>query len=222
MDLEGAGFPDGARVYLNAYHKLEFRRFDFGRVENIGPREELSLKGVGFVENLKFRVLVTDKNSRIVGIAEEIKPEIKAGRVESLLPVIPDDIGKELWKIDYSGRGGMPELFINSKIDGVLEMAESDPVFRLSSYPAILREILQRIVYIEDEVMNPENLSGWHKKWMDFACMIATKKPPDVLHPSENNFNDNEVEKWINSVTEEFSNRRISEWKEVNKEDFGR
>ena len=103
--------------------------------------------------------------------ADKIQPvDQDEGEAEhtSLLAIIPDsDLGEKLYYIDYSDE---PQLYINSKMQDCKAIARS-PFFVSLVYPAIFREILTRILYVEDHSYekDPED---WKDRWLAFALNL--------------------------------------------------
>jgi hypothetical protein len=226
MDLEGFDFPPDAKVYIDAYHKTDVRRYDFGTVENIIPPSDTGLAGFSYPENLKFRILIVDKSGQhglILAHADRISPASDLD-TKSILPVDFVDLGQQIWRVDFKGDEGSPILGINRNIPNIETIAKSDPQFIMYVYPAVIREVLTHMIFAEG-VDSPSDPSvEWHKDWLDFSRRILPSEgPPENLDSrEEDDFESEAAREWINKVVEEFSSSR-NEWQEfINRMSWGR
>ncbi|OUJ18770.1 hypothetical protein AMET1_0421 [Methanonatronarchaeum thermophilum] len=219
LDFSEMNFPEGSKVYIDAKHKTEWKRFDFGETGDLGAREKTILDDIALLEGLKFRVLVVDNEKRIIGLARAISPKIKDENRNNLLPVKISEMDL-LWDLDYPG--SRPELHINEDIKGSVEMVESDSAFRLSVFPEVLRRILYRIVFWEDEVDDPKETSEWHKEWLEFAAQFNDDMElPNTFNPENVSFDSEKIDRWIDIVVDEFAINMRREWNDIEEKDFG-
>jgi hypothetical protein len=172
INLGDMKLPIDANVYIDAYHKTESKRFDFGNVINLSSRQETTLVGLAYAGQLKFKVVVVDKSAehgKILAIADEIHPT--AAPTKSILPVFFKDIGQRIWMLDFSGSEGAPVLLINKKIPNIENIAKSNPQFIMFVYPSVIKEILIKIIFIDrvDSINDPS--IDWHRDWLDFSKM---------------------------------------------------
>jgi hypothetical protein len=214
INLDGFNFPSDAKVYVDAYHKTEVKRYDFGRVENIVPPSDTGLAGFAYPENLKFRILIVDKSGQhglILAHADRISPASDLD-TKSILPVDFVDLGQQIWQVAFTGDGGSPILAINRNIPNIETIVKSDPQFIMYVYPAVIREVLTHMIFVEG-VDSPSDPSvEWHSEWLDFSRRILPGEgPPEILDSREDNFESEAVRDWINKVVEEFSASR-NEW----------
>lgn len=215
IDLTGLNLPSNAKVYVEAYHRTENKRFDFGTVENITSPINTSLAELAYTENLKFRVLVVDESLQhglILAHADKIRPELATDK-RSILPVEFRDIGHQIWRIDFSGEEGAPILIFNRHIPNIENIARSDARFFMFVYPVVIREVLTHMIFIDgiESVHDPS--IEWHKEWLDFIKRILPDPPPDILDPRDDAFDEDAVNSWIDRVIEEFCATR-KEWYE--------
>ena len=209
LRLDGMELPPDARVCIEAYHRTELQRYKFETVENIKTPESTKLGHLAYTENLKFRVLVVDSSiGKILATAEKISPQGLRG----ILPVDFVDLGRQIWLIEYTGDEESPILLINTNIPR--HVAKS-PEFIMYVYPAVLREILTHIVFV-DRIEYPEEPDvEWHKNWLDFSKTVLNENPPSILNPESDSFDREEAEKWINKVVEKFCLGREKEWQKL-------
>lgn len=215
IDIDGFNFPPDAKVYIDAYHKTEVKRYDFGTAENIVPPRDTGLAGFAYPENLKFRILIVDESGQhglILAHADRISP-LSDIDTKSILPVDFVDLGQQIWRVDFEGDGGSPILAINRNIPNIETIVKSDPQFIMYVYPAVIREILTHMIFV-DGVESPSDPSvEWHGDWLDFSRRVLPGEgPPENLNSHEVDFESDAAKKWINKVVEEFSISR-NEWR---------
>ena len=216
IDLNGMNLPSDGKVYVDAYHRTEIRRYNFGTVNNIKCPTDTGLSALAYSENLKFRVLVVDESAQhglILAQADRIKLAVDMDR-KSILPVDFRDLYHQIWKVEYGGDEGAPILVLNSTIPNIGNIAKSDPQFIMYVYPTVIREVLTHMVFVDnvDSISDPS--VDWHRDWLNFARRILNGKgSPEILSPQEESFESDEVVKWIYEVVEEFCASR-NEWRE--------
>jgi len=220
LDLNDMNLAPEAKVYIEAYHRTENKRFNFGTVGKISPLSSTSLSGLAYTENLKFRVLVVDESSDHHGLilahADRIRliPETEG---KSILPVEFCDLGQQIWRVIFEGDEGSPVLFINDRIPNIENISKSDPQFIIYVYPAVIREILTHMIFVDgvDSPSDPE--IDWHRDWLDFSRKILSGEGhPEILgilDPKDENFNAEDAKNWIDRIVEEFCSSR-NEWRE--------
>lgn len=216
LDLEGLSLPSDSRVYVEAYHRTEYQRYDFGTLEDIRPREETTLERTAYVENLKFRVLVvdeTDGRGLILASADQVKPVEED--IECILPVVFRDLGQQIWQVAYDGDEGAPILLLNSRIPGIESMARRDPQFLIYVYPSVTREVLTHMVFVDGiEDMTDPSLE-WHARWLRFAArLLLGETPPETLDIRDDGFDSEEAIDWIDRSVEGFCALHVKEWRQ--------
>ncbi|MBC7091230.1 MAG: hypothetical protein H5T50_04900 [Nitrososphaeria archaeon] len=210
----GLNLPPDARVYVEAYHREELQRFDFGTWGSISPPPDTRLTGLAHTENLKFRVLVVDESGehgKILAQADRIAPEVPADR-RPILPVEFLDLGQQIWRVEFTGDEGAPLLIINNRIPNIENMAKTDPCFVMYVYPAVIREVLTRMIFIDrvDNISDPS--VDWHRDWLEFSRgILPSEGPPEAILDPTANGNSEDAVKWIERVVEEFCSSR-NEW----------
>lgn len=218
INLERMSLPKDAPVYVEAYHRAAWSRYDFGKVGDIGARQGTDLGSLGHYGSLTFRVLVTDDSGKILALAKRVRPTREIMH-DPLLPVALEDIGRLIWRVDY-GMEERPVLVVNEKIPGIENIASRDSSFILYVYPAVLREILNRIIFAEDEAIRPDDLTvKWHDDWIKFARMVYPEgSPPKVMNPEDADFDRDPTLDWIDDVVSEFAELRDDKWRKYIKQ----
>jgi hypothetical protein len=201
MNLAEYGFPSDAKIFVEAYRQTVLMRFDCGNVMAPVTPADTHLSEFDSVENVLFRVKLTavsEKAGMLLGEAEQIQPrepnEEPQPRVP-LLPVVPTDIGQEIWKIDYEGG---TRLLINRELrDWKQTVASSE--FRALVYPAALRQILERVLLV-DKCFDVDDPADWRSKWLRFAARVPGSSAPPQKTVGEESLVD-----WIDDATAAFA-----------------
>lgn len=199
FDLGGLSIPDEALLYVEAYHRSAYRRFDFGTVADPRPPADRTLVGIP-VRRPLFRlkvVSVIDGIARILAAAEKIVPattdDEEANR-QSLLPVDYEDLGDRIWAIDLDS--DWPRLRLNRRLEGIREAARSGAEFGSLVYPEVFRAILARA--LDDGISDPDcNDEDWGTLWLRFACRELGRPAP----PQEA---DTDATDWIDDAVNAF------------------
>jgi hypothetical protein len=212
LHLDRYGFPKEAKVSIEAYRQTSWMRFPFGPVSNINPPFDRSLTEFDSPEIIRFRIKVTSANKPkgvLLAEADQIQPEFHEKDKEDQFPLLsakPDgDLENQIYKIDYSDR---PILLINSKAGDWRSIARS-PAFISLAYPSILREIMNRILYVEKH-FDTEDVGDWRSQWLLLAInMPGVYEMPDELDKDK-------IDDWISeavfafcrhfNIKEKFSN----------------
>ncbi|MEM7827743.1 MAG: hypothetical protein QW561_00230 [Candidatus Aenigmatarchaeota archaeon] len=213
LDTGDLELPGEARIYVDAYYRTELKRFDFGTVAERKYPPSPDLTDLAYPENLKFRILIVDpSDGRVLAHATQISPEGPAER-RSILPVEFKYLGSEIWRVEYEGDEGGPILCINSKIPDIENTARHDPQFFIYVYPAVVREILIHMIFIDkvDSVTEPS--VDWHNDWLRFSQTLGVT-PPETLDRTDDNFDGDVALEWIDSVVETFSNTHTGKFRE--------
>ena len=166
-----------ARVFVEAYYRTSFMRFDCGSVASFAPPADRRLTEIDGTNVLRFRVKVVDGH-RIVAVADDVvvseeRPET-AGRMP-LLPVsFTDDLGQQAWQVVFEPSG--PVLALNNRIDGIRDVAKHDAAFFALVYPAAVRQILTQILLVEQHEPRDAGDEWWHL-WLRWAARFTSALP---------------------------------------------
>ena len=201
IDLSDLGLPDWAKVFIEAYYRNSYMRFDFGTVANICCKDNRTLHDIDNRELIYFRVKVVDlsgEHGKLLAEADRISasPANGGGTRICILEVKFEDLGNQAWSLDLPD-GATPTLVVNRKM-GSREYVRSDTTFFALVYPAVVREILTRIVLIEDGHEPDVDSEDWKDRWLYF---IRTLPGVDPLPEG-----DDELAKvdWIESAVRAF------------------
>lgn len=213
LNLEEMELPDHAKVYVEAYHYTDFARFPFGTVGIMIQPGDRAISHLTNYENLRFRVLVvdeTDTRGLVLAHADGIRPA-GVGWKRSILPVDFRDLGRQVWKMDYSG--DEPVLMLNIKIPNIHNLARTDPRFRLYIYPAVVRDIFTHISFIDriDDIEDPSQ--DWHLTWLSFAGRFTEEDSLSQLISTDDEQSDpRDVLKFIDNLVERFCAIQSKDW----------
>lgn len=221
--LESYGFPEDARVRVEASRSNAVQRWEFGTVGDVRspPRSDRVLRDVP--ESAEFRVAIVapDDSGLLFGLSDSIRPrrqpttqgaEAAAPQgaetaAESLLHVeIVNDLQQEVWRLDF-GDEELPVLQLNDSIVGVAHIVEHDPTFRSLVIPEILRSILQRAVLVARIDPDDPEPNAW-TDWLVFA----KRQTPDTDVPALTDLSDSGERdaalSWIEDVVSRFAAQR--------------
>jgi len=200
-ELKSYDLPPDSPIFVEAYRQTNWVRFDFGKINSITPPNVCDISSFGTYEGILFRVKVTDsEKGKLLAEADQIPcvlPEEKDSPLEPLLKIRPQNLGAEIYRIDYSDERNGPILLINSYA-GNYERIGRNPAFDSLVYPAVLREVLRMILYVEDQFEITDR-SDWRSRWLIFA-----KSFPGSGKMPENKDDKDECNEWIDKVVSAF------------------
>lgn len=201
LTLEGQALPAGAHVYVEAYQRTAYQRFDCGTVADLRIPDDRRLLRFSETRQPLFRVKVVDR-SLGVGCILAAVDKVRAQSVDdlpaddqSLLFVEYHDLGNAVWLLDLDG--DWPVLKLNQSADDIGLVASSDKRFLPLVYPEVLRQILMRVLLI-DEHNDPYCDDDWPSLWLRLACGL-----PGVEGPPQRGRADQAA--WIDAAVEAFS-----------------
>ena len=209
LSFESVAVVPTARVFIEAWYRTSFMRFDCGSVEAFAPPTDRRLTDIDGTSVVRFRVKVVDNaanDHRIVAVADDIvvseeKPET-GGRMP-LLPVkFTDALGQQAWRIAFEPNG--PVLELNNRIDAVKDVARNDAMFFALVYPAAVRQVLTQVLLVEGHDAHEEG-DEWWSLWLRWAERYSSPLPRD----------EDEAPIWIDDVVAAFCNsqRLIERWR---------
>ncbi len=201
LHLADYGLPDDARVYVEAYRRMQYMRFDYGSPAKPKPVSDTLLSEFDSPAGIRFRVKVvsgTAARGLILAEADGISPRGEDDAddiIHDLLPIAADAtwLGDEFWRVDFDGE--QFQLNLNPQF-GDLDRICRSPEFRAFVLPAILRDILVRIVLVDD-YRDTDDEFDLRSRWLTFLSTLPGAPALDDLH--ENGDSD-EVYEWINQA----------------------
>ena len=188
LQLENLDLPPNARVFVEAYHRTAYRRYDLGTVKDLNLGVDLSLAGISKSAIPIFRIKVVDQTTvhgRILASVDKIRPNIddhpSAGS-RSLLFVEYDDLGSAIWQMDFNG--DWPVLRLNHTMNGIGRSDTLNNRFLSLIVPEALRQILHRII-VEDEHTDPDCDDDWPSLWLKLASTLPGMSAPNRLSKAD-------------------------------------
>jgi hypothetical protein len=194
LDLGAYGFPPDARVFVEAYRQTVLMRFDFGTVSAPGLPHDRTLADFQSTEEILFRVRVTATSGRpgvLLGEADRLRPREPDRMPDQrlpLLPAMPDDLGQEVWRVDFEGG---TTLLVNRDLPDWKQTVSSD-AFRAIAYPAAMRQILERILFVE-KYAETDDPYDWRSQWLQFASQVPGSRAVPVSREDQSEWIENAV-----------------------------
>ena len=206
LDLESYNFMPKAIVRVEAWRTNSVQRWYLGEVKNLRPlsQQERTLKDVP--STCQFKILVIDPNNSglLYGKSKEIRP-LSTGSMNSLLPVeLSEDLGQEIWKLDFEYEDQVV-LLLNKSIPDIGQIISGDPTFRSLVMPEIFRSILKHAIFIDEASFSEHEDERW-SEWITLArYYLGSKTVTNVqaMTPEEKR---EEAHKWIDDVIQAFAN----------------
>lgn len=214
IDFGRYRLPGDALVFVEAHRKAQRARFRFGTVENIvKPSQNKRRLDDVFTspEGILFRVKVTNPaDGRILAEVDRVRAGGDGpGSGLSMLPVDPMNLEQECWRINFEGE--RPVLEVNRDLRPDWRTAIKKPEFAGLVYPAVLREILTRMLWIENHPRDDEE--SWATEWRRFAeNKLGMPPPPDDDDRDDPASRDD----WVSGAVAAFS-RRISAFRRMDR-----
>jgi hypothetical protein len=205
LDVDTSGFPDDPELYVEAYDRSSFMRFRCGTLKRPLLPEDRHLYDIHSTDAILFRVKLVDplaQHGKILAVADRLtsageSPE-DARRI-MLLPVTYDDLGPEIWKLDFRNTG--PVLIVNQKIEvmSITEIVKTDDLFFSLVYPSVLHEILLQILLMDDD-FESDDPDLWQNLWLKFVedlPDVSKITETDEFGNQEHSLNRDFFQKWI-------------------------
>jgi hypothetical protein len=209
LSFDGVAVVPTARVFIEAYYRTAFMRFDCGSVEELALPEDRRLTEIDGTSLVRFRVKLVDNRAndhRIVAVADGIVVSAETPEASGRVPLLPVNfdatLEQQAWRIEFEADG--PVLELNNRIDAIKEVAKSDAAFFALVYPAAVRQVLTRILLVDQQDAHQEG-DEWWNLWLRWAARYAAPLPDDIA----------EAPFWIDRVIEAFciEQKTIDRWR---------
>lgn len=179
LSLDGIGAPADARVYIEAYHRTSFMRFDCGTVSAVAVPQDRRLTGIDGA-SVRFRIKIVDAAAhRILAVADDIRVTERAPDAGERTPLLPvqftESLDQQAWRISFEP--DTPVLELNNRIARIEELAKDDALFFALVYPAAVRMILTQILLVDGHD-SFEDSTEWWALWMRWAARHTSSPPP--------------------------------------------
>ena len=206
LDLARYRFPPSARVRVEAWRGNALQRWDWGRVG--APAEPAQrhriLTDVPETSQFRVSVIAADDSGRLLGLADKLRPRLP---VESLLPLVPADLGGEVWRLDYGQGDDIVVLKVNRDLPDFDQTVRGDSAFRGLVMPQVLRSVLERGLLVDRE--DPEEPEGRWSSWFDLARSILPDREPPSVSPDAQDDEIAQADRWIEDVVAAFSAGKV-------------
>ncbi len=200
VSFEGIDAPPDARVYIEAYHRTSFMRFDCGSVSSLSIPADRRLTDIDGA-SVRFRIKIVDGENahRILAVAEDIRVTERAPQSAGRVPLLPvqftDTLDPQAWRVSFEPDS--PVLELNNRIAGIANIAKDDTLSFALVYPAAVRAILTQILLI-DRHEAFDDATEWWALWMRWASrQTAAPLPADV----------EDAPAWIEDVVSSFASQ---------------
>lgn len=205
LDLDEYELAHDAKVFVEAYRQTTWMRFAFGTVGALQIPDPLDRRLTEFdtAEGVLFRVKVTQAADEhiLLAAADRIPLHEKGADSdkESLLPVVPRDLGEELWQMDFDPE---PNLLVSKFATADWNQLALSPLFQGLVYPAALRLVLKKI--LDNGHRDTVDDGDWQSKWLRFATLLPGM-PTDL--PNEEDEDGEAL--WIEDAVSAFSKKLV-------------
>lgn len=207
LNLAEYGFPGNAGIWVEAYRRTTWMRWAWGTVAHQQPPADRRLTKFDEPDGVLFRVRVVGQDeadrNRLLGEADRIQPLGEGEAAQQRRPLLithPDDLGDELWRLDWED--DQPRLLINRNAKPSWRQAASTAWFSTLVYPEVLRQILKKILIEEKWSPNDDDGSDWRSDWLHFASRVLNAGPP----PDANQVDD--CSQWVDDAVNSFARRK--------------
>lgn len=199
LNLTSYSLPETAKVFVEAYRRMDWMRFDFGTVGSIVPAADRRLVRFEAWEGVLFRVRVVSPDGsptgKLLAEADRLRPRSSKPTEQkrrSLLPLDSADLNGELFRLDLSEG---PVLLVERTLGGGdWRSCARDQLFQGLVYPSVLRQILQHLL---SDDWPEEGDPRWERDWARFVESVPGFYPP----PDE----DGDQDAWTDAVVASFA-----------------
>lgn len=147
IDVASLGLPLSARVIIEAYRQTAYMRIDAGTVGLLQLPTGVALNEFRSSDGVLFRIKVVGSDPEDVGkllaVADRIPARLDETGGQSLLPILPESMGHELWRIDFTD--DEPVLLVNSDV-GDWKGFAAKPIFQALVLPEAARQVARWVL----------------------------------------------------------------------------
>lgn len=188
LNLQEYHLPPNARIFVDARQLMETIRFDLGTVGKPSARVARDISRL-HGERVTFEVnVITPSGARKLATAEAVRPVNELTAAPGTVPLLPVDASRDLdglvWCIEhiehFGGRTDAPVLCIDrSAVNGVASTFLQDSAARALIFPAVIREVLTRILVTDEHTFEPTS-QEWPDSWLRFAAKLTFDDVPSA------------------------------------------
>lgn len=198
VELQSYGFKDDAEVCLEVSRSNASQRWSLGTIRDPAelPDTERQLTDVPIGGIWRLSVVAGDGSGLLLGHAPRLRAVLP---LDSLLPLdVRDDLGDEVWRVDFDSEEGVPVLLVNGKIETISDIVRNDAEFRALVLPEVFRTILTRMVLIDHA--DPGDDGPW-ERWYETARRYGPIGiDPPYVRPEDDQSKVDDAKRWIDQV----------------------
>jgi len=180
ISFESIGVAPSSRVFIEAYYRTSFMRFDCGSVEAFRVPADRRLTEIDGTSVVRFRIKLVDDH-RIVAVADDLVVSGEKSQTSGRVPLLPvnftDALEQQAWRVAFEPSG--PVLELNNRIPDVKDVAKNDALFFALVYPAAVRQVLTQILLVDEHEAH-EDGEEWWSLWLQWAARYASPLPRDA------------------------------------------
>ena len=210
LNLADLQLPDDALVVLEAERGSVSKRFEWGRAGNLCPPENRELNEVPFPPKFRVMALAVEDSRQILALNNNVKPKwdrATTSDARELVHVQEEDLGEEVWRLDFGSSDDIPVLKVNRNIDGMSNAVRTDKAFRSLVLPEVMRAILTHMVLVERA--DPDDTQRIWYDWFGFVGQFHAEKCPNLLEVNDED-EQAEAKQWINDAVAVFAQTRFN------------
>jgi hypothetical protein len=155
------------RVRTNSYFRILV-----GKVAELrspgGPVFNTTLDSFENLWGATYRIKVVSTDKRILAQADNLKSDEDTPATHAeLIQVYPEELGEQIWMLDWSDLDSGPRVLVNKKLSNPADFLSSNLLVTGIVLPNIIREVLKMIVSLcsRDTIGNYE----WPERWLKFV-----------------------------------------------------
>ena len=211
LNLDGLPLPPAAPVVIEAYRRNAAMRFSWGTAGALQPPDNRELSAVDYPPNFRVMILDPDGSRRILALANRIAPQgsrDKAGGAQELVHLIEQDLGQEVWRLDFGEPDDLPRLEVNQSIDGISHAVRHDPALRALIFPEVMRAILTHALLVAGA--DPTHTDGFWHSWFGFVSQFHRPECPTAagFDPESEEYR-KALTQWIDDAVQAFAAARF-------------
>ena len=203
FDLSELGFPQDGQIRVEAWKGHAVQRWLLGDVGDFPDETSLvrQLTDVPLTPQFRLTVVAGDNSGLLLG-SGVVQPTMPRQALIALKE--NDDLGSEIWRVDFGTGSDTPELLINSRVDAASEIVRSDAAFRSLVMPQVLRNVLTHMIFVEGIDPDDDELGAW-TGWIRLAQHLM----PGEIPKHRGNDDNEEIHQWIGEVTARFAESSV-------------
>lgn len=206
LNLSDYGFDPNALIRVDAWRSNASQRWDFGKVGAVAQlaESERTLHDVPSTAQFKISVVAPDDSGRLLGVTPALKPKRVDEPKESLLPVQLEDLGNEVWRLDFGDGTNPAVLYVNNRIEGGAEMVTGSSSFQPIALPAVFREVLTHAILVQGVDQDDTRQNDW-EDWLKLASHYMGGEKVPYVPPGEEGEHRQDAVRWIDRAVAAFA-----------------